>query len=148
MCKKIEPSDARDFFQFSVEAKPKLPSEETLARVSVDSPAAKMAIFYIRQGSMVIQRFADCFATGQMDEEEVCSLYTLLLQSEEMLGFAVESATGSIGGGKSCIGTCSDEKKACKNGGGKQCGWNSFLCKANCFISVKVGGGGLPLPGG
>lgn len=142
MCRKIEPSDARDFLRFSLEAIPKLPSEETLARISVDSPAAKMAIFYIRQGSLVIQRFADCYATGQMDEEEVCSLYTLLLQSEEMLGIAVEAAAGASG--KSCIGTCSDEKKACKNGGGKQCGWNSFLCKANCFFSIQLGGGGLP----
>ena len=145
MCRQIKPSDAREFLQFSVDAVSKLPSEETIARVSVDSPADEMAIFYIRQGTMVIQRFADCFATGQMDEEEVCALYTLLIQSEEMLGVAVQSATGAKG--KSCVGTCSDEKKACKKAEEKQCGWNSFLCKANCFFSIKAGGGGLPIPG-
>lgn len=134
MCIDIDYEDIRDFVRFSEEALPKLVDEKMLETVPTKGPSDEMAKFYIRQGSLVIKHFADCFEAGRMDLEEARALRTLLVQSDRMLGIVLSES-------KSCIGEAESDKQKCKHNCGKKfcgCVWNSFLAKLNCFIKVDV----------
>ena len=141
MCIEINYEDIREFARLSAEALSELPEEQTLREADTTDPLDKMALHYVRQGSLVIRQFADCFRAGRLDIEEGCALRTLLVQSDLMLGMAL---AGSSAEGNSCIGQAEAEKQQClKEGCGKKfcgCVWNSFLAKSNCFVSVNIGG--------
>jgi hypothetical protein len=141
MCIEIAYEDIREFSRFSEDVLIKLPNEEVLSAVPVNSTSDEMAKFYIRQGTLVIKLFSDCFEAGGMDLEEACALRTLLVQSDRMLGIILSEYNEK----KSCIGQAESEKKECKENCKKKfcgCIWNSFLAKTNCFIGgvdVSIG---------
>ena len=139
VCIDIGHEDIREFVRFSEEALPQLVDARTLDDIPEGDPLTEMARFYIRQGSLVIRQFADCFEAGRLDREEACALYTLLMQSERMLGMAIAGVSAE---GQSCIGQAESEKQDCKSACPKKfcgCVWNAFLAKSNCFVKINVG---------
>lgn len=133
--KEVTHEDINVFNRFSKETLVKLPTEWQINNLQLESSYASVIRFYALQGRLAIEGLAT--DPERITINQAVSLYSLLEQTDQLLesfGLVTNAA------GNSCIGTCSKEKDECKkNCTTKYCGctWNAFLCKLNCFFSIK-----------
>lgn len=129
----ITRDDIALFNRFSRNTLAKLPTEWQIDHWQLDSPSEKRIRHCLHEGRLAMV----ALSADDLDAEEATALYTHLVQTDLLL-----TALGSQSAASpSCIGKCTGEKTACKGACEQKfcgCTWNSFLCKANCFISVKV----------